>query len=130
MAYLLTSGIFVLLKSKSDRMHITPDKAMDLLKESNESFLTLFDHGSLQLEIYKPHHVDMQTPHDRDEVYVVVSGTVEFLNGKDKVHFGPGDFLFVPAGIEHRFVNFTDDFSTWVIFYGPKGGESQLPKEN
>jgi uncharacterized RmlC-like cupin family protein len=46
------------------------------------------------------------------------------------VHFGPGDFLFVPAGIEHRFVNFTDDFSTWVIFYGPKGGESQLPKEN
>ena len=130
MAYLLTSGIFVLLKSKSDRMHITPDKAMDLLKESNESFLTLFDHGSLQLEIYKPDQVDLQTPHDRDEVYVVISGTGEFLNGEDRVHFGPGDFLFVPAGIEHRFVNFTEDFSTWVIFYGPKGGESKLPKEN
>ncbi len=130
MAYLLTSGIFVLLKSKSDRMHFTPGKALKLLKERNEPFLSLIEHGSLRLEIYKPDQVDLQTPHDQDEVYVVVSGTGEFLNGKDKVHFGPGDFLFVPAGIEHRFVNFTDDFSTWVIFYGPKGGESQLPKEN
>ncbi len=130
MAYLLTSGIFVLLKSKLDKMHFTPGKVLELLKESNESFLTLFDHGSLQLEIYKPDQVDLQTPHDRDEVYVVISGTGEFLNGEDRVHFGPGDFLFVPAGIEHRFVNFTEDFSTWVIFYGPKGGESKLPKEN
>ena len=25
---------------------------------------------------------------------------------------------------EYRFVNFTDDFSTWVFFYGPDGGEA------
>ena len=31
--------------------------------------------------------------------------------------------LFVKAGHEHRFENFTDDFATWVIFYGPDGGE-------
>jgi len=31
--------------------------------------------------------------------------------------------LFVPAGVEHRFTRFTPDFVTWVIFYGPKGGE-------
>ena len=35
-----------------------------------------------------------------------------------------GQVLFVPAGIEHRFEDFSDDFSTWVIFYGPAGGES------
>jgi hypothetical protein len=23
----------------------------------------------------------------------------------------------------HRFEDFTDDFATWVIFYGPEGGE-------
>lgn len=34
-----------------------------------------------------------------------------------------GDVLFAPAGIEHRFENFSDDFVTWVIFYGPVGGE-------
>jgi hypothetical protein len=35
--------------------------------------------------------------------------------------------LFVPAGIEHRFYDFSDDFCTWVMFYGPEGGE--LPGE-
>lgn len=36
----------------------------------------------------------------------------------------PGDLLFVPAGVEHRFGPFTDDFATWVLFYGPEGGEN------
>jgi hypothetical protein len=25
--------------------------------------------------------------------------------------------------MEHHFENFSDDFATWVIFYGPDGGE-------
>jgi mannose-6-phosphate isomerase-like protein (cupin superfamily) len=37
--------------------------------------------------------------------------------------FGPGDFLFAPAGVEHRFEDFSKDFATWVLFYGPEGGE-------
>ena len=36
---------------------------------------------------------------------------------------GPGDLLFVPARVPHRFDNFTDDLVVWVIFYGPEGGE-------
>jgi hypothetical protein len=38
------------------------------------------------------------------------------------VPFGPGDFLFVAAGVSHAFETFTSDFKTWVIFFGPKGG--------
>lgn len=34
-----------------------------------------------------------------------------------------GDVLFVAAGVEHRFSNFSEDFVTWVFFYGPQGGE-------
>jgi mannose-6-phosphate isomerase-like protein (cupin superfamily) len=37
--------------------------------------------------------------------------------------FRTGDLLFVPAGVIHRFEEFTDDFCTWVMFYGPEGGE-------
>ena len=29
----------------------------------------------------------------------------------------------VPAGVVHRFEDFTDDFATWGMFYGPEGGE-------
>lgn len=106
-------------------MKINPKKALEKLAEQDSPFLTLFEHGTLAVEIYKPEKIDLQQPHSRDEVYVVVSGTGEFMNGGERTTFSPGDFLFVPAGVEHRFENFTDDFSTWVIFYGPEGGESE-----
>ncbi|WP_420319954.1 cupin domain-containing protein [Flagellimonas sp.] len=104
-------------------MKLNPQEALKQLSTRNSPFMTLFEHGTLTVEIYKPEKVDLQQPHTRDEVYVVVSGTGEFLNGATRTTFAPGDFLFVPAGVEHRFENFTDDFSTWVLFYGPEGGE-------
>ncbi len=85
--------------------------------------MEVFSHGSLVVEYYKPEQVDRQSPHDRDEIYVVASGTGTFLNGDERWTFQPGDFLFVKAHVAHRFVDFSDDFATWVFFYGPKGGE-------
>jgi hypothetical protein len=32
----------------------------------------LFRHGSLEVEFYRPEGVDLQQPHDRDEIYVVI----------------------------------------------------------
>jgi hypothetical protein len=29
----------------------------------------------------------------------------------------------VPAGVVHRFEEFTEDLVVWVVFYGPEGGE-------
>jgi mannose-6-phosphate isomerase-like protein (cupin superfamily) len=98
--------------------------ALRLLAADHDAlFVKIMEHGSMSVEIYKPHQVDKQTPHLQDELYVVISGSGEFLNGSDRAPFSAGDILFVPAGIEHRFENFTDDFATWVIFYGPEGGE-------
>ena len=104
-------------------MHITASEGLSQLKNSPNEFLALFEHGSLNVEIYKPEIHDKQTPHEWDEIYVIISGEGTFLNNDKQVNFKAGDFLFVPAGIEHRFTNFTADFSTWVFFYGPKGGE-------
>jgi len=86
-------------------------------------------HGSMTLRWYAPSGHDPQTPHDQDEVYVVVSGAGQFALGRDETslerqRFGPGDAIFVPAGWVHRFEDFTGDFATWVVFYGPPGGEA------
>jgi len=78
----------------------------------------VFEHGTLEVEVYKPEKVDLQQPHTRDEVYIVIAGRGFFINDGVRSAIKEGDFLFVPAGIEHRFENFTDDFSTWVLFYG------------
>ena len=76
------------------------------------------------VEYYKPDRIDKQQPHERDEVYIITTGTGTFDYAGEKLAVKPGDLLFVPAGIEHRFESFTDDFATWVLFYGPVGGES------
>ena len=83
----------------------------------------IMEHGSMELRYYAPRGADLQTPHDRDELYVVASGRGTFFVGGQRVPFGPGDVLFVAAKVEHRFESFSDDFATWVVFYGPRGGE-------
>ena len=82
-----------------------------------------FAHGSMTVELYVPIGTDPQQPHDRDEVYFVISGSGEFVLAGKRSRFAGGDALFVPAGAVHRFENFTGDFATWVVFYGRKGGE-------
>lgn len=90
----------------------------------NESVVTLFEHGSLVVKLYAPRGTDPQTPHSRDEVYVVASGSGEFVCGSRRTAFQVNQVLFVAAGVEHRFENFSEDFAAWVFFYGPEGGES------
>ena len=104
--------------------HISLDAARNTLIEANETFVTLFRHGSLEIEYYKPDRVDLQTPHARDEIYVIASGMADFVLENERSQVQTGDVLFVPAGAQHRFESFDADFSTWVFFYGPKGGES------
>jgi mannose-6-phosphate isomerase-like protein (cupin superfamily) len=103
--------------------HLSPAPALAALDGHDTAFRELFAHGSLSIEIYRPVGADTQQPHARDEVYVVIAGAGTFFNGGERVAFGPGDVLFVAAGVEHRFTDFSDDFSTWVVFYGPQGGE-------
>ena len=92
------------------------------LSEGRASAL-LMRHGSMTLRYYAPRGSDPQQPHDQDEIYIVARGSGIFVNGDDRVPFGPGDALFAAAGAVHRFEDFSDDFETWVVFYGPQGGE-------
>ena len=88
-----------------------------------ERFVEAFSRGALAVELYAPVGTDPQTPHDRDEVYFVVSGSGDFVVAGERSTFAAGDALFVAAGVEHRFENFTADFTTWVVFYGAHGGD-------
>ena len=53
----------------------------------------------------------------------MIAGSGDFVLASELTQFRAGDALFVPAHAEHRFENFTPDFATWVIFFGPVGGE-------
>ncbi|WP_034256692.1 cupin domain-containing protein [Adhaeribacter aquaticus] len=100
--------------------------AANALRKEEKPFKVLFEHGTLSVELYKPDKVDNQNPHERDEVYVIAAGSGQFILEGEITEVKAGDFLFVPAGAYHKFINFTADFSTWVLFYGPSGGEKGM----
>ncbi len=115
---------------RTKRAHFSVPVALQRLAETKDAcFITLFEHGTLQVEIYQPRGangelVDPQSPHTRDELYVVANGIGFFFNGETREPVQAGDLLFVAAGVPHRFEEFTENFATWVMFYGPEGGES------
>jgi mannose-6-phosphate isomerase-like protein (cupin superfamily) len=104
-------------------LRVTLDEARQAPIPTGARSAVLMERGSMTLRYYAPPSADTQTPHDRDEVYVVVSGSGTFRAGERRAAFAAGDVLFVAAGVEHRFETFTEDFATWVVFYGPRGGE-------
>lgn len=107
-----------------NKAHLTIAGALQHIADPNgERSAVLFEHGTLQVKVYAPRGTDPQTPHSRDEIYVVMQGNGVFYNGDDRRNFGPGDFLFAPAGSIHRFEDFSDDFAVWVMYFGPEGGE-------
>lgn len=109
------------------RRRVTLAEALAAPVEAGRLAATVLAHGSMEVEVYAPRGADRQTPHDRDELYVVAAGRGWFVNGDARHPIGPHDVLFVPAGVVHRFEDFSDDFAVWVIFYGPRGGEAARP---
>lgn len=102
----------------------TPDEAVKQLLEQTEfPFTVMMKHGTMTIEYFAPREVDTQTPHKQDEIYVITKGHATFSRDGERTNCEKNDVLFVPAGMEHRFENFSEDFATWVIFYGPDGGE-------
>ena len=99
------------------------DAVKQLPGPENQPFAELIRRGTLSVEVFSPKGVDTQQPHEQDELYVVVSGTAVFDNNGARTAVAQGDLLFVAAGLPHRFEDFSDDFTVWVIFYGPPGGE-------
>lgn len=98
---------------------ISPKEAAAMPLLAGRLSSLIFEGDGIQIRHYAPERDDLQAPHDRDEFYFVISGSGTFVRSDERVPFGPGDMLFAAASEDHRFVDFSDDFATWVLFYGP-----------
>ncbi|MCB1700129.1 MAG: cupin domain-containing protein [Pseudomonadales bacterium] len=64
---------------------------------------------------------DMQSHHDDDEVYLVLSGKARMrLDGAER-DVGPGSLLYVGATTEHSFFEIEEDMTLLVIFANMPG---------
>ena len=107
------------------KTHFQVEESLTSLTKSENIFSELFSDKDITIEIYKPDQEDLQAPHSRDELYMIISGSGDFRLNEETFQFKTGDLLIVPQGVMHRFENFTEDFATWVIFYGPKRLETE-----
>lgn len=97
---------------------VIPYKSALASLASDERYTEVFRHEHLSAGIYAPHESDDQDSHDQDEFYVVINGSGFVAIAGDRQPFGPGDLIFVSAGVSHQFEDFTPDFAVWAIFAG------------
>jgi len=91
-----------------------------------ERFASGFKHGSMSVELYVPQGRDPQKPHDQDELYFIIEGTSILWVEGSEFQCAPGDAFFVKAGEEHHFLEFSDDFKTWVVFWAQGWGSQSF----
>ena len=100
-----------------------PREALAAARAADDGvYAVLLARGSLEIGYYAPLGDDTQSPHRRDEIYIVQTGHGHFESDGVSRECAAGDALFVPAGAVHRFHDFSDGFAAWVVFCGPDGG--------
>jgi mannose-6-phosphate isomerase-like protein (cupin superfamily) len=66
---------------------------------------------------------DLQSPHDEDEVYYVLSGRARLRVDEGEREVGPGSILYVKGTSAHSFIEIEEDIVLLVFF--ASGGPSE-----
>ena len=90
---------------------------------AGERAVLVLKRGALDVKLSIPTPPNQQQPHEQDELYLIIRGNGFLVHAGKSCPFEAGDLLFVAAGTEHHYEDFSDDLALWRIFYGPKGGE-------
>jgi mannose-6-phosphate isomerase-like protein (cupin superfamily) len=59
---------------------------------------------------------DPQKPHKEDEVYYIVRGRAKMLVASEEQVVKTGTVIFVPAKVEHRFFDISEELEVLVFF--------------
>jgi mannose-6-phosphate isomerase-like protein (cupin superfamily) len=71
---------------------------------------------SAGIYVLSPGEADRPSPHREDELYYLVAGKAHMVVGGEKRTVGSGSIIFVPAGVEHRFSEITEELVALVCF--------------
>ncbi len=91
--------------------------AKDWLATANGGYEVVHRSPGLEIGVYVlvAPEPDRQSPHEDDEVYVVLEGRGTLEVEGQQVELREGHAVFVPAGAEHRFVGY-EQLSVLVLF--------------
>ncbi len=102
----------------------TADEALAAARTASDGIYgVVLNRRTLEIGYYAPVGSDKQTPHAQDEIYILHSGRAHFDLDGETQPCAAGDVIFVPAGVPHRFRDFSEGFGAWVVFFGPDGDD-------
>jgi mannose-6-phosphate isomerase-like protein (cupin superfamily) len=104
------------------------EEARRIPTPEGERAVPVLKRGTVDVKLSMPVPPNVQTPHEQDEFYFIIRGRGVLVHGGKRDAFAAGDLLFVTAGVEHRYEDFSDDLALWRVFYGKDGGEAPLGK--
>lgn len=93
---------------------------------AGERAVLVLKRGTLDVKLSIPLAPNRQTPHEQDEIYVIIRGRGFLVHEGKRDAFRAGDILFVAAGVDHHYEDFSDDLALWRVFYGVAGGEAPV----
>jgi oxalate decarboxylase/phosphoglucose isomerase-like protein (cupin superfamily) len=83
-----------------------------------------FSAGVVVLEPGKGH--ERHTHPDSEEILYFLSGEGEQTVADEKRTVGPGEMVFIPAGVEHSTMNRSWEPLRFLAIYGPPGPEAEI----
>ena len=105
-------------------MKLSPDELFAKLRlpadekwKDGVPFIPSFVKSDFVLEFFAPRGTDHQTAHDKDEFYIVASGTADLLKETETISCKTGDAVFVAMGEKHHLENISAGFATWVMLF-------------
>lgn len=107
-------------EESADAESFMVDQVVAELKASSHRYRKLLDRPSMSAGIYilPSGATDSQRPHERDEIYYVISGSGKLLVEGDTLVASPGVALFVAANADHRFIDIDTALELLVVFGG------------
>ena len=98
-------------------------KLTDLLVQQQQAgklYLEFLKVPSMSMGVYTlpAGSTDPQQPHTEDEVYYVAYGRATIYVGGEDQAVMPGSIVYVPALVEHRFHDISEDL-TVLVFFAP-----------
>jgi mannose-6-phosphate isomerase-like protein (cupin superfamily) len=100
----------------------SPDDLESLRLAGGRAYLEFLREPSMSAGLYSlpAGGTDGQSPHNEDEIYVVMAGRSRFTAGEETRDVAPGDVIFVAAHVPHRFHDITEELRIVVVFAPPE----------
>ena len=65
--------------------HVSVDEATKLLNKQEKTFVQVMEEGKMTVEYYVPKKIDNQQPHNKNEIYIIASGSTDFFRAGETI---------------------------------------------